>query len=239
MLPRVTRTCMYNRWQELVTVYASIQHIQWHAVHITASWACKCLWGIVLFESYFIISAVRQLIGQKAVGKVGWRELHRRSVTFYIHETSLNATVRSDLQHCCNKDPDTSAETRLNGTKYDAIPCRWCGSNDERVLEPKTTWMLCAGFCSLPHSYQALLSVPDLPTQLSIQGQWWSNLATQRLQMEQCFERMGRRIRQVLQNWFSDRVCVSASSRMNWGEKKEKKKCRHFNIHKLDVILGK
>ena len=153
--------CMCNGWQELVTVYVSIQHIQWHAVHITASWACKCLWGIVLFKSYFIISAVRQLIGQKAVGKVGWRELHMRSVTFYIHETSLNATVRSDLQHCCNKDPDTSAETSLNGTKYDAIPCRWCGSNDERVLEPKTTWMLCAGFCSLPHSYQALLSVPD------------------------------------------------------------------------------
>ena len=32
-----------------------------------------------------------------------------------------------------------------------------------------------------------------LPTQFSTQGQWWSNLATQRSQTEQCFDRTGFR----------------------------------------------
>jgi len=39
------------------------------------------------------------------------------------------------------------------------------------------------------------------PTQLSTHGQWWSNLATQRLQIEQCLERIGLWMMQVWQNW--------------------------------------
>lgn len=35
--------------------------------------------------------------------------------------------------------------------------------------------------------------------QLPTQGQWWSNLATQRLHTEQCLERSGRRTRHAEQ----------------------------------------
>lgn len=67
-----------------------------------------------------------------------------------------------------------------------------------------------------------------LPMQLSVQGQWWSNFATHLSQAEQCFDLIGRWIRQVLQNWFKVKVCFSAKSMIVWKSKKKKIKQYQF-----------
>lgn len=102
------------------------------------------------------------------------------------------------------------------------------------------------------------LSVIDVPTQLPTQGQWWSNLAMQRLHTAQCLDRMGFRIcderecwmipsfllrwmkikhnpwrkftKHVLQNMLRSRLPVSASSTIVWcGETKTDTCCRKMN----------
>ena len=52
----------------------------------------------------------------------------------------------------------------------------------------------------------------DWPTQLSTHGQWWSNLATHRLQKEQCLERIGLWMTHVWQNWVKSIVWRSDRS---------------------------
>lgn len=50
--------------------------------------------------------------------------------------------------------------------------------------------------------------------QFPTQGQWWSNLATQRSQTLQCFDRIGRLTRHVEQNPCDSKPPLSASSIM-------------------------
>lgn len=99
-----------------------------------------------------------------------------------------------------------------------------------------------------------------IPTQLPTQGQWWSNLAMQRLHTAQCLDLMGFRIcgghkkqrnvaaplltssvyvrfsavftKQVLQNMLRSRLPVSASSTIVWNEtqKKDLGKTRRISL---------
>ena len=58
-----------------------------------------------------------------------------------------------------------------------------------------------------------------IPTQLSVQGQWWSNLSTHLLQIEQCRDLGVRTISQSGQSWTGSMSCkrfYMVKWRMNW-----------------------